>query len=161
MTIPNTDRLLRGNIGVARAEMPQLGFMPEEGTRAYLLPRDPNFGGVDLGPMFWGYMADQAKMEYAPARVVKLRATQNEINCEKVAALVKLMEKGKLAPQCLFCARDGYIVDGHHRWAAELVLGARRRDLMRRSIMTSRIDLPIREVIVEAHRFCEYWMGKE
>ena len=54
-----------------------------------------------------------------------LRATQNELIGAKVAAIAKALQTidpKKLDP--LVVSRDNYIVDGHHRWAAEVAISA-------------------------------------
>ncbi len=150
-------RLIKGNKGVARVAMPQLGFIPKERTRAFALPRVP-LGGVDVGPLFWDHLVSKgARMIFGLSLVAKLRATQKELNCAKVEALWDAIAKGELAPQCLFTAQRGFIVDGHHRWAAELLTGLRKCELRSREILTSQVDIPICDVIEEANKFVGYY----
>lgn len=152
--------LLKGNVGIPRASMPQFGFIPEPGSLAYSLPRDKTFGGVDLGALFWEHMVRKGvKMEFEPRKVIKLRATQKELNMDKVCSISKSIEAGLMPPQCLFIHEEGYIVDGHHRWGGEVLAGLRLGDLRRRKTMTSAIcGMSIEEVIAEANRFCDHWM---
>lgn len=150
-------RLLKGNVGIARAVMPQLGLIPPKGSLADTLPRGP-LGGVDLGPQFWEHMVKRgAKMDFNPRPIVKLKATQKEINVGKVCDIAKQIEAGLMPPQCLFVNHEGFIVDGHHRWGGELLAGLRLGDLRRRKVMCSAIQMPIEEVIAEANSFCAHW----
>lgn len=57
----------------------------------------------------------------ARKRVQDLRATQREINAEIVAQLAAGDVDRLLADRPMFASEDGYILDGHTRWAALLV----------------------------------------
>lgn len=154
----STNRLLRGNLGIPRVDMPQLGFIPEARTWADVLPKDPQFGGVDLGPWFWNHLVTQGvRMDHTMVPLVKLRPTQRELNCEKVTALTQAVMDGGLKKPCLFICREGHIIDGHHRWAAELVAAVRRGNLKTAKVQVSRAALSIHEVLEEADRFLDQW----
>lgn len=47
-----------------------------------------------------------------------LKPSQNEINGEIVEKVVKSMKKKSKKDMPIVVSKDGYVVDGHHRWAA-------------------------------------------
>jgi len=126
--------LLKGNIGIPRANMPQL----------------------PSGEAFWRHLAAQGCMlRHMRVPSVKLRSTQSELNLTKICAFIEAMQAGRLPKACLYASADFHIVDGHHRWAADVVLGVRQRDLRHRTMLVSTVDMSIREVINEAFRFLD------
>lgn len=52
----------------------------------------------------------------------KLKASQDEVNGGKVVGMAQAMREGKIPEAPIFITRDGYIVDGHHRWAAKVAV---------------------------------------
>jgi len=49
----------------------------------------------------------------------KLRPSQNEINEERVDSVIADIKAGKLSHKNpIVVSQDGFVVDGHHRWAA-------------------------------------------
>lgn len=92
------------NLGIERKDMPQL----EDEV-------------VDK------FLADLKKKGFSVTRLDKpiglLKATQREINYEKVKKLAGLIEDGTVAfdKMPLIVSNDNYVLDGHHRWAASLV----------------------------------------
>lgn len=70
-----------------------------------------------------------------------LKATQSEFNVEKVKGMMgkDLDDKPSLT------SRDGYILDGHHRWLVD--------HNKKQSHHTVQIDLPIHSLIKHAHSY--------
>jgi len=71
-----------------------------------------------------------------------LRATQNQLKGAQVAGMAKFIETGinkegksdpegrrKLMNRAILISRDGYILDGHHNWAANIGVAARNGTL--------------------------------
>jgi ParB-like chromosome segregation protein Spo0J len=50
--------------------------------------------------------------------MTELRPSQNEINEDRVLGVIKSIKNGSIGKNPLVVSEDGYIVDGHHRWAA-------------------------------------------
>lgn len=146
------------NKGIPRLAMPQLSGIPLPGTRAAGVKRDPYLGGVDLGAHFWLALTEAGvKMHHYKELAAALRPTQAEMNCEKVAALTARLRAGTLPATCLFISSDYYIVDGHHRWAAELARAKDTRTLRIHKVHVSRADLPICDLIERARAFALEW----
>ena len=47
-----------------------------------------------------------------------LKPSQNEISKERVESVIEDIKSGAIGNNPLVVSQDGYIVDGHHRWAA-------------------------------------------
>ena len=77
------------------------------------------------------------KKEVDPKR---LKATQDEFDKEKIAALMK---KPELKPT--ISSRDGFVLDGHHRWLADY----NNKKLHN----TQKVQLPIKTLIDRTHSY--------
>lgn len=121
ITIPGTNLFCHDSKGISRAEMPQLKGLPLPGSYA-----EYTGGGakVDVTPEFLGLLASlgiETHDDTLP--VTKLKATQNELSGATVARLRERIHQTGQASSgdpAIFVTRDGYVVDGHHRWAAEM-----------------------------------------
>jgi hypothetical protein len=56
--------------------------------------------------------------EFTKAPMAKFRPSQNEINKHRVKDVIGAIKAKKLDSNPLVVSEDGYIIDGHHRWAA-------------------------------------------
>lgn len=134
-TTPNTTWLARregkvfftGNCaeskGIPRVQMPQLKvagdkFAPDSRAVRELTPNAK--GEYDLQPLFLQHLKDQGyTAEEVQEAAVNLKATQNQLNGGKIAGMTDALLAGKsLGDEPIFVSEDDYIVDGHHRWAA-------------------------------------------
>lgn len=123
----DVERLLRGNLGIPRIEMPQI--------RSALVPE------------FLDGLAQKGvhvTNESVPAH--SLRATQSELHADKIQGEV---ERGDLdhLRKPVIVSQDDFLLDGHHRWAALVTLdpGAQAKII--------RVHLPIRQLLGEARGF--------
>ncbi len=120
-----------GNLGIPRSEMPQLP------------------GSVIS--KFLDHMASQgAKVtKDATMKVGELKATQKEINAEKVQGMAASYKAGKFPniKDAIIVSSDGYILDGHHRWAALL------HESPGETMNVHKVDAPIRKILDEANKF--------
>lgn len=123
VTVEGTNLFCAGNQGVDRVQMPQLKGDPAPGSWADLnLERDSR-GEVDLTGAYKDHLLERGVVvtddEENPAY---LRATQNELNGVKVAQIARAMEQGTVLEGAIWVSRDNYVLDGHHRWAAQVAL---------------------------------------
>lgn len=119
VSLPGTNIFCYENKGIPRINMPQLAGEAVPGTLADKKKNAEGF--ADLTDDFIKHLSDTGvKLTSAQWPVAEMRSTQRELSGPKVAALAKLMEEGKKFPGAVFVSRDGYILDGHHRWAGEL-----------------------------------------
>jgi len=107
-----TPPVCEGNLGIERKDMPQFD---EEAN--------PNV----IQEYLDSFRKQGVKVTDKRMAVGQLKATQKEINAEKVKGMVEAHEKhlkgeGKWSPGkgAIVVSSDGYVLDGHHRWAALL-----------------------------------------
>ena len=129
-----TPPVCMGNLGVPRDQMPQLR---EAVIPAYLESLEGQ-----------GHHVHQARVP-----VGHLKATQREINANKVLGMLESFRAGRFpsitAPVVVSTEADGshHILDGHHRWATLLV------DAPQNEMEVHLVSAPIRELLLQADLF--------
>jgi len=94
----------KGNYGVDRKDMPQ--FPKDKAEELVQALRDK-----------------KVPVDEVEVPVKDLKATQDEINAKKVIGMAKAMKGGTFHPGgAVYVSKDGYVLDGHHRWAAAWLL---------------------------------------
>jgi hypothetical protein len=86
----------------------------------------------------------------------RLKATQSELVGAKVAGMSKALEKDPNHPAItapIYVSRDGYVIDGHHRWAA--VTSAAIAEGRPANMKVIVIDMDIKDAIPLANKFAE------
>jgi hypothetical protein len=95
-------KFCEGSIGIERKYMPQINI-----------------------PKFTKTLKHKYKVpvQNKQIRPSELKPAQGEIRTSKVMEIVKSMKKGKKKNPNgkIVVSEDGYVVDGHHRWAASLI----------------------------------------
>jgi predicted ABC-type ATPase len=122
VTVPKTNLFCVESKGIPRVKMPQLSGVPIAGSKGDSLDKDDE-GAINLNDLF----ADRLKsmgIDVVDEDIdsSKLKASQNELNGGKVAGISNAMAEGKIGPARIFVTDGGYVVDGHHRWAAQVGL---------------------------------------
>jgi len=150
--------------GIPRIEMPQFKSKnPIPGSPADKLPRKD--GEVDATQIFMDHLRQSGVgTESTTMLAGKLKATQAEMEGVKVAGMMKAAENPQTITNeageevrnpkyrdpkkaKIIVSRDGYVVDGHHTWAASVGLDAKDGDLDNDTAMEVEvIDLPISEI---------------
>jgi hypothetical protein len=143
VTVPGTNMFCAGNKGIERKDMPQLKSIPTPGGKADKLVKagkleaDPKTGEVNTEDIFKTMLEKEgiSMSDPEPAKVSALKATQNQLEGSKVNMFAKVLAgeqpfpDKKLPPEALkkwqdalrepiIVSKEGYILDGHHRWAA-------------------------------------------
>lgn len=135
ISVPGTNLFCGGNLGIPRQQMPQLKGHPKSGSIAERLVKKGKIEGKvgDDGTVIEADCESLYKMalKKAGAKVYKatvnadsLKATQSQLVGSKVSMMIDAMKNdptGNVASkinQPIFVSKDGYILDGHHRWAA-------------------------------------------
>ncbi len=127
LTLKGTNLFTAQHKGIPRINMPQFSGMASPDTPAAKLAGG---GGkfVDLTPQL-GEKLKAEGIKVTPERVkaAHLRATQTELVGSKVAGFAAAVEAGNAKAKSalqepIYVTRDGYVVDGHHRWAANMML---------------------------------------
>jgi hypothetical protein len=155
VSVPGTNLFCGGNLGIERSAMPQLAGKPRPGSAADKLPKDDK-GEVNIGKAFTDRLA-QLGVDVADRAVpaASLRASQKELVGANVAWMMKNGDKIGLDTGSIFVSRDGYVIDGHHRWAALVGKDTKNGRLGDVNINVQQIDLPISEVLQFANRFAD------
>lgn len=148
------------NKGIKRIDMPQLGGKPTPGSPADKLPRDKN-GEVDAKEQFGQYLVNSKRYviteEYVP--VASLKATQNELVGPKVAGIYFALQDPNgdvykdIMRSYLYISSDGYVLDGHHRWAALLADAYRKGNLAGTTVRVRRVGAPIADLVKVANQW--------
>lgn len=161
VSVPKTNLFCEQNLGIPRVKMPQLKGVPKPGSpsdqmvKAGKLKLDGR-GEVDLAPMFAKHMASKGiRHRNVSTSPEYLKATQTELNGGDVAGIAASMEAGRFPKSAsrIITTRDGYVVDGHHRWAAQVGLQVGKG--IKSPIATTEYDCPITDALVLAHAYAK------
>lgn len=135
VTVPGTNLFCGGNKEIPRDQMPQLKTKAVPDSAAWKAAEkvakekgiDPSEVEVNAEPAFLEYLKKNGvKIETgASMPATQMKATQNQLNADKVAGMAWALysnpdTKDAKHPlrQPLIVSKDGYVLDGHHRWAA-------------------------------------------
>lgn len=157
VTVPGTNLYCEKNKGITRNEMPQFKGEPVPGSPASKMPLNKD-GEVDTEPLFRKMLEDRG-IETTQTEVAadRLKATQSELGADKVLGMVEGLEKDPTHPALtgpIFVSRDGYVIDGHHRWAAIAAYNAKNPD-KQIPMKCEVIDKDIKEAIPMCNNFAK------
>jgi len=165
VTVKGASAFCGGNKGIDRADMPQAKGEVVKGSKADKALKKQNAkrkaegkdpkDEYDATSEFIAHMEKRGIKVGKPktVRADKLKATQRNMEGQKVAGMMTAKDK-KFLEEPIFVSRDGYVVDGHHRWAASLGLDMKDGKLGNNHRQNVRvIDAPISKILKEANRF--------
>jgi hypothetical protein len=157
ITVPGTNLYCDDNLGIPREEMPQFKGKAEPGSRAASMDVDES-GEVDTEPVF-KQMLQQKGIKTLQTEVPadKLKATQKDLVGGKVIGMMGALEKDPHHPKItapIYVSRDGYVIDGHHRWAAIVAYNAAHPD-EQIQMKTTVLDQDIKDAIPMCNQFAE------
>jgi hypothetical protein len=169
VSIPGTNLYCDGNKNIPRDQMPQFRGKPEPGSQADKMPRDKN-GEVETSQIFDQMLEKEGIKISEPTAVPpdSLKATQSELVGPKVVGMMGVLDKDCNSGNCnekdaqdyknitdpIYVSNDGYVVDGHHRWAAIVSHNVKNPD--KQIPMNVRvIDDKIDSVIPKANKFAQ------
>lgn len=118
------------NLGIPRGEMPQLSD--------------------EAIPRFLESLAAQGvKVEEGTAHVGELKATQAQLDTANMKQMIEGVAAGTYDPSKspIIVSKDGYVLDGHHRWGALLLLDPDNQMKVRK------VDMPIQDLLKAADPF--------
>jgi hypothetical protein len=119
-----------GNLGIDRGEMPQLddAVLPE---------------------FLKAYQAKGVSVTKGTVEVGRLKATQKNILAETAQGMANSYAEGSFDPskKPIIISKDGYVLDGHHRWAAMLVTDPASK------MRVFQVDVPIQTLLKDAAGF--------
>ena len=157
VTVPGTNLYCDDNLGIPRDEMPQFKGNASPGSRAASMDADAS-GEVDTEPVFREMLAQKGiKTLQTEVPADKLKATQKDLVGAKVVGMMGALEKDPNHPKItapIYVSRDGYVIDGHHRWAAVVAYNAANPD-KQIQMKTTVLDQDIKDAIPMANKFAE------
>jgi len=167
VSVKGTNLFCAGNKGIPRDAMPQAKGEVVKGSKAEKLLAKQNTKRVKDGKKpkdevdgteeFLTHLKKAGISASKPKRVRadKLKATQQDMNGEKVGGMMTSKDYDPSA-EPIFVSRDGYVVDGHHRWAATVGRDARDGRLGNDQRMNViELDAPISQIIKEANAWTD------
>jgi hypothetical protein len=157
VTVPGTNLYCDDNLGIPRDEMPQFKGNASPGSRAAGMDKDAS-GEVDTEPVFKEMLKQKGiKTLQTEVPADKLKATQKDLVGAKVVGMMGALEKDPNHPKItapIYVSRDGYVIDGHHRWAAVVAYNAQNPD-KQIQMKTTVLDQDIKDAIPMANKFAE------
>ena len=139
--------------GVPRINMPQLKGPPVPGSKADKLTKSAS-GSVNVADQFVEHLKslgiETSKATSVPAN--SLKATQAQMEGQTVARMMTDPTYNP-AKEPIFISRDNYVLDGHHRWAAQVGRDAEDGKLGDSHMNVIRVDAPISELFHRANQF--------
>jgi hypothetical protein len=156
VSIPGTNLFCGDNLGIPRKEMPQLKGVPEKGSIADKLPKEPN-GEVNSETLFKKAL-ENSGFKLTPKKIdaSSLKATQSQLVGPKVVGMLGALKKDPNHPKItapIFVSKDGYILDGHHRWAA--IVGLEFSQGKKVEMNVVEVDVPIEKLVDFTNKFTE------
>jgi len=157
VTVAGTNLYCDGNLGIKRSAMPQFKGKPVPGSKAEKMPLNKD-GEVDTEPVFKEMLKEKGittTQTEVPAD--QLKATQSELGGDKVIGMMEALEKDPNHPSItapIYVSRDGYVIDGHHRWAAIVAYNAEHPDAQI-PMKCEVIDMDIKDAIPMCNDFAE------
>jgi tetratricopeptide (TPR) repeat protein len=157
ITIPGTNLYCKGNKGIPREDMPQFKGYAKPGSIADKLPKNSD-GEVDTEAQFKVLLKRNGVAVSEPQEVPadQLKATQTELVGAKVAGMTKALETEPNHPKItapIYVSNDGYVLDGHHRWAAvtSAAVASGKPAMMNVRV----IDMPIKDLVKISNDFAD------
>lgn len=100
---------------------------------------------------------DKVRVTRKSVPVTQLKATQKEINASKASGMAQAALLGKFNPgkSNVLASQDGYIADGHHRWAALQILARLPRITRVPQMNTVFVGLPVDTFIRVANAYTD------
>jgi hypothetical protein len=162
--IPGTNLYCNENLGIHLNDMPQFKGRPIPGSIADKMPKNSE-GDVD-GQVFFEEFLKNKDIEVnsgingegvsVPPELLK--ATQMIIIGSKVAYMYLKLEKDPANPLLnapIFVSSDGYVLDGHHRWAAIIAYNVKNPSKAI-PIKVIIINEPIISLVKQANEYANY-----
>lgn len=152
--------LCKGNLGLARIEMPVV-----KGKHLWDFVKRLKAGLLNVpAAMARGFKATRDWLEGTGRPVsykvknfdpTKLKATQREINADKARMIMEKHLNGTFdhRDEEILVSADGYILDGHHRWAGQVLLKAEHGITI--PLKGVQVGLNVRELLAVANAYTD------
>ena len=156
ISVPGTNLFCRGNKGIERKDMPQLKGIAAKGTKAENLPVGQD-GEVSIEKSFVESLKQKGvKLTNKQVEASRLKSTQNQLVGSKVVGMIDALKKNPQDPNIaapIFVSKDGYVLDGHHRWAAMVGLNFSSEKPVHMNIVE--VDMGIDDLVEYTNNFAD------
>lgn len=160
--VKGTNIFCAHNKGIPRIKMPQLkGKNIRKGSKASKKKANDD-GEVDATAEFVASLTKRGvSINDTEVPAAHLKATQTELVGAKVAGMMQAGRNPDIgfdpSKGAIFISRDGYVLDGHHRWAATVGMDLTDDDPEGDNIMmpVRIIDMAIQDLVWETADFTE------
>lgn len=161
LSVKGTNLFAAQSKGIRRINMPQFSGLATPGSHAAQVAGGPG-KFADLTDEFEQHLRDKGigvTRETMPAS--HLKATQSELVGAKVAGFANAFLHGnpkavKAMSEPIMVTKDGYVVDGHHRWGANMLVDAVDGKLDNDAPMNVRkVDMEIGAMIPYANHWAQ------
>jgi len=163
VSVPGTNLFCGDNQEVPREKMPQLkskvvpGGKAEKMVKAGKLETDKD-GEVNLEDKFLNSL--DAETKETEVDVTKLKATQNFLNGNKISKFMNQLQHGDEdsgftdnLTKPIIVSKDGYVLDGHHRWAALVAKDMANGGGSNVNMKVKMVDMGIDELLPKSQEF--------
>jgi hypothetical protein len=169
VSVPGTNLFCGDSYDIPRLKMPQFGSSATPGAKVIQMLKDGvegvsmkvNKDGQDeynVQPLYEQHLKERGiSIRETTMPASQLSASQVEMKSSKVGGMAEAATEGKFDPADtpILVSKDGYIVDGHHRWGAQLVqdyLDGKAGDL---ELKVKVIDMDILDILEDANNFAD------
>jgi hypothetical protein len=128
--------MFQGNLGLTRAQMPQIPHS-------------------QMGKFIGHIQAKGIPVKPESVNPKILKPIQAEVLGSRSGKILEQMRSGSFhetPSKGIVVSQDGYILDGHHRWAAAVARSIEQPEF---KLQINRVDLPMKELLIEANAFNE------
>lgn len=161
VSVPGTNLFCAEHKGIPRIKMPQVAGDVEPGSPAEeRVPRDADGNLVRRKGSVNTSLMDEFRVrlldgmgigvEDAVVQASHLRASQNELRGINVAGIMRAIQTGRYDPNKgpgIFVTKDGYVIDGHHRWAAVVAANLRTSNADDLPMKVQMLDMDVAEAL--------------
>lgn len=152
VSVPGTNLFCADHRGVDRIAMPQFSGQAVPGSPAAAIANSK--GKADVSAAFREELRRQGiSVTDRTMPASHLRATQRQLNGAKIGGMVAALRAGDLPPGSIFVTREGYVIDGHHRWAANVTADVADNRLGDSDMPVEVVDLDIGTALDMANEF--------
>lgn len=149
------DTVRRAGDMSATADLTNMHVLGEDimGSEGMGIPRIemPQFPSDRRDAFFDELKAEGVSVQTGTMDARRLRPTQNEIGARSTAGIAQAIRDGKFrSSNTVLVSSDGYILDGHHRWSAAVVVSFEGGD---GELPVTVIDMPIAELLVRGREW--------
>lgn len=153
VSVPGTNLFCGDSKGIPRSQMPQFSTKkPVAGSEADKMPRNEK-GEVEGTQNFKEYLvANGVSTTSTTLPASSLKATQNQLDGAKIVGMINNSNFDPMG-EPIFVSNDGYVIDGHHRWAAQIGRDLRDGTLGGLDLQVTVVDRPIMEILPMANEW--------